>query len=121
MKEFIVKFLTVLGIAQVGSPIQDGQPAYLFSLQNHEGRVVNLYDYKGRWVVIYFYPKADTPGCTIQAKLDKFGLRVIKVQPYKTCTLLLIGTSPTPTFIKVTYRKPVVLISHTTYRCYDFI
>ncbi|MCY0866689.1 MAG: peroxiredoxin [Aquificota bacterium] len=68
MKEFIIKFFTLLGIAQMGSPIQEGQPAYLFSLQNHEGKVVNLSDYKGRWVVIYFYPKADTPGCTTQAK-----------------------------------------------------
>ncbi|MFN3599230.1 MAG: peroxiredoxin [Aquificaceae bacterium] len=68
MKEFIIKLLTLLGIAQAGNPLQEGQPAYLFSLKNHEGKVVNLSDYKGRWVVLYFYPKADTPGCTTQAK-----------------------------------------------------
>lgn len=68
MKDFIIKTLAFFGIAQAGSPIQKAQPAYLFSLQNHEGKVVNLSDYKGRWVVLYFYPKADTPGCTTQAK-----------------------------------------------------
>ncbi|MFN3471756.1 MAG: peroxiredoxin [Aquificaceae bacterium] len=68
MKEFVIKLLAFLGIAQAGAPIQEGQPAYLFSLQNHEGKMVNLSDYRGRWVVLYFYPKADTPGCTTQAK-----------------------------------------------------
>lgn len=68
MKEFLIKILTLLGLAQAGVPIQEGQQAYLFSLQNQEGNVVNLSDYKGRWVVLYFYPKADTPGCTTQAK-----------------------------------------------------
>lgn len=68
MKELFIKILTLLGIAQAGNPVQEGQPAYLFSLKNHEGKLVNLADYKGRWVVLYFYPKADTPGCTAQAK-----------------------------------------------------
>ncbi len=68
MKELLIKILTFFGIAQAGAPLQEGQDAYLFSLQNQEGKVVNLSDYKGKWVVLYFYPKADTPGCTIQAK-----------------------------------------------------
>ncbi|MFN3870447.1 MAG: peroxiredoxin [Aquificaceae bacterium] len=68
MKEFIIKLLALLGIAQAGNPFQEGQTAYLFSLKNHEGNVVKLSDYRGRWVVLYFYPKADTPGCTTQAK-----------------------------------------------------
>ncbi len=68
MKEFIIKVLALLGIAQAGAPLQEGQQAYLFSLKNHEGKTVNLSDYRGRWVVLYFYPKADTPGCTAQAK-----------------------------------------------------
>ncbi|AAC06726.1 peroxiredoxin [Aquifex aeolicus] len=68
MKEFLIKILVLLGLAQPGNAIQEGQPAYLFSLNNHEDKVVNLSDYKGKWVVLYFYPKADTPGCTTQAK-----------------------------------------------------
>lgn len=38
-----------------------------FSLPNENGDVKSLDDYKGKWVVLYFYPKDDTPGCTIQA------------------------------------------------------
>ncbi|MCS7196132.1 MAG: peroxiredoxin [Aquificaceae bacterium] len=68
MKELLIKLLTLLGIAQAGNPIQEGQEAYLFNLRNQEGKMVNLADYKGWWVVLYFYPKADTPGCTTQAK-----------------------------------------------------
>ena len=68
MKELLIKILALFGLAQAGSPLQEGQPAYLFSLKNHEGKTVNLSEYRGRWVVLYFYPKADTPGCTTQAK-----------------------------------------------------
>lgn len=38
-----------------------------FSLQDQNGVRHSLYDYKGRWVVVYFYPKDDTPGCTKEA------------------------------------------------------
>lgn len=68
MKSFIINILTLLGIVQAGTPIKEGEPAYMFSLLNHEGNRVNLSEYRGRWVVLYFYPKADTPGCTAQAK-----------------------------------------------------
>jgi peroxiredoxin Q/BCP len=36
-------------------------------MQDQEGKVHNLADYKGQWVLMYFYPKDDTPGCTKQA------------------------------------------------------
>lgn len=39
-----------------------------FALQNQDGRVVQKSDFAGRWLVVYFYPKDDTPGCTIQGK-----------------------------------------------------
>lgn len=38
-----------------------------FSLKDSEGSVHTLADYKGKWLVLYFYPKDDTPGCTIEA------------------------------------------------------
>jgi peroxiredoxin Q/BCP len=44
-----------------------GQPAPAFTLPNALGRDVALDDYRGRWVVIYFYPADDTPGCVCQA------------------------------------------------------
>ncbi len=39
-----------------------------FSLQNQDGKTVNLEDFAGKWLVLYVYPKDDTPGCTIQGK-----------------------------------------------------
>src|SRR2546423_12822460 len=39
-----------------------------FSLQNQDGKTVSLDDFKGKWLVVYVYPKDDTPGCTIQGK-----------------------------------------------------
>jgi peroxiredoxin Q/BCP len=51
-----------------GDPPSVGQPAPDFKLLNQEGKQVSLADYKGKWIVLYFYPKDFTAGCTIQAK-----------------------------------------------------
>lgn len=40
--------------------------APLFTLPDQEGRDHSLSDYKGKWIVLFFYPKDDTPGCTIE-------------------------------------------------------
>ena len=64
-----------------------GQPAPAFSLPDQNGKAHTLGDYKGRWVVLYFYPKDDTPGCTQEActfrddlhKLTALGAQVIGV------------------------------------------
>lgn len=45
-----------------------GTPAPDFSVQDHEGNSVRLSDFEGQRVLIYFYPKADTPGCTIETQ-----------------------------------------------------
>jgi len=46
---------------------QIGQAAPEFSLPSQEGGQVSLKDFRGQWVVLYFYPKDMTPGCTIEA------------------------------------------------------
>jgi peroxiredoxin Q/BCP len=45
-----------------------GTPFPNFSLANQDGEVVRLNDFTGKWLVVYVYPKDDTPGCTIQGK-----------------------------------------------------
>jgi len=57
--------------------IEIGQNAPLFSLTSDEGVEISLSELKGKYVVLYFYPKDDTPGCTIEAqdfskKYDEF-------------------------------------------------
>ena len=47
--------------------IESGKNAPAFTLMNQNGEKIKLSDYKGQWVVVYFYPKAMTPGCTVQA------------------------------------------------------
>ena len=49
------------------STLQAGDKAPLFELKDQAGEVVKLADLAGQYVLIYFYPKADTPGCTIQS------------------------------------------------------
>jgi peroxiredoxin Q/BCP len=48
-------------------PIEEGKAAPAFTLKNAKGEKVALKDYRGKDVILYFYPKDDTPGCTIQA------------------------------------------------------
>jgi peroxiredoxin Q/BCP len=48
--------------------LQAGNPFPNFSLPNQDGKIVTLKDFAGSWLVVYFYPKDDTPGCTIQGK-----------------------------------------------------
>ncbi len=52
----------------IADPPAAGSPAPEFTLKSNEGKTVNLKDYRGKWVVLYFYPKDFTSGCTIEAK-----------------------------------------------------
>ena len=58
---------TAITSAFAGLP-EVGQPAPEFTLKNQEGKEVSLKDYRGKWVVLYFYPKDFTSGCTIEAR-----------------------------------------------------
>ena len=58
--------------------ISEGKKAPDFKLQNQEGKTISLNEYKGKKVILYFYPKDDTPGCTKEAcnfrdEFPKFG------------------------------------------------
>ncbi len=47
--------------------LNTNQPAPLFTLPNQDNKLISLQEYVGSWVVVYFYPKDDTPGCTTEA------------------------------------------------------
>ena len=75
--------------------LEVGDKAPTFSLSDADGNTVKLGDYKGRKVIVYFYPAASTPGCTKQAcdfrdslaQLNDGGLDVIGISPDKPAKL----------------------------------
>lgn len=71
------------------NPLSVGNQAPAFTLLNQQEKPVSLNDFRGKKVLIYFYPKALTPGCTTQAcglrdsksELDDLGLVVLGISP----------------------------------------
>ncbi len=70
-------------------PVEEGKAAPAFTLEDQNGEKVALKDFKGRNVIVYFYPRDDTPGCTKEAegfrklhkKLEKLDAVVIGISP----------------------------------------
>lgn len=74
------------------SPVPSvGSPAPEFALPSSQGRDISLADYAGKTVVVYFYPRADTPGCTVEA----CGFRDA-IASYGNLTVDVLGVSPDP-------------------------
>ena len=71
--------------------IETGEKAPQFTLPDQDGNEVSLSDFAGKTVVLYFYPKADTPGCTTQA----CGVRD-HLPNYAEAGAVVIGVSPDP-------------------------
>lgn len=64
----IILMISLLGLfSQSQAAIQLGQSAPDFTLVDQHNKQHTLSDYQGQWVVVYFYPKDDTPGCTTEA------------------------------------------------------
>ena len=70
---------------------EQGDKAPNFELPDQDGRAVKLSDFHGRSVVVYFYPKAATPGCTTQA----CGVRDHRAD-YEQANAVVLGISPDP-------------------------
>ncbi|QJR79370.1 thioredoxin-dependent thiol peroxidase [Alteromonas pelagimontana] len=71
--------------------LQAGDNAPTFSLPDQHGDSVSLSDFKGKKVLVYFYPKAMTPGCTVQAQ----NLRDTKAE-LDAKNVVVLGVSPDP-------------------------
>jgi len=71
--------------------LADGDLAPEFTLPDQDGNPLRLSDLRGETVVLYFYPRADTPGCTIQA----CGVRD-RAADYAAARARVIGVSPDP-------------------------
>src|SRR3954447_20565594 len=71
--------------------LDSGTTAPDFTLPNQDGEDVTLSELRGKTVVLYFYPKADTPGCTTQA----CGVRDRR-SDYEQAGAVVLGVSPDP-------------------------
>jgi len=71
------------------TPLAVGSPAPAFTLPDQDGNPVSLQELQGRWVVLYFYPKDDTPGCTTEACDFTAGLK-----DFEALTAVVLGCSP---------------------------
>jgi len=69
--------------------LKAGDKAPAFTLPDQNGEAVNLADFAGKKVLVYFYPKAMTPGCTVQAQ----GLRDVNDE-LKEKNVVVLGISP---------------------------
>ena len=69
--------------------IEVGQTAPDFTLNNQDNHPITLSQFKGKKVLVYFYPRASTPGCTVQAQglrdskecLDEYNVEVLGISP----------------------------------------
>ena len=92
--------------------IEEGKPAPNFELQSDAGDTVSLTDLRGKPVVLYFYPKDDTPGCTTQACgiRDAYG-------EFERAGAVVLGVSPdderSHAKFKEKYELPFTLLADT--------
>jgi peroxiredoxin Q/BCP len=99
-------------------PIAEGQPAPTFSLASDTGETVALEDLRGTPVVLYFYPKDDTPGCTAQA----CGIRDAWGE-FEQAGALVLGVSAddeaSHAKFRAKYDLPVTLLADTDHEVSD--
>ena len=98
--------------------VTEGQPAPEFSLPSDSGETVSLADLRGKPVVLYFYPKDDTPGCTAQACgiRDAWG-------DFEQAGAVVLGVSPdgeaSHQKFKAKYDLPFTLLADTDHAVAD--
>lgn len=101
--------------------VEAGEPAPDFTLTDDSGNEVSLSDYRGKHLILYFYPKAFTPGCTVQACDFRDSHQAFEAAGYE-----IAGVSPDPVEKLAEFRKeydlPFPLLSdedHAVAAAYD--
>ena len=80
--------LTAVVPALAGDALTPGTSAPAFTLPSQDNTPISLSEYKGKWVVLYFYPKDMTPGCTVEAHNFQRDL-----EKYKAANAVVLGVS----------------------------
>lgn len=110
---FVITFVSYIAYqasCRAGELPKTGDRAPDFQLNDAKGQLHRLGDYTGKWLVLYFYPKDDTPGCTKEAchfrddmaQLEKLGAKVVGVS---------VDDSNSHTAFAEKYRLPFTLLS----------
>lgn len=87
-----------------------GNPAPDFSLPDATGQIVQLSHYRGRWVVLYFYPKDDTPGCTAESCAFRDAYEALKERGAEVIGISADSPSSHRNFAQK-HRLPFILLS----------
>jgi peroxiredoxin Q/BCP len=100
---------------RLGAVVEEGKPAPDFALTSDSGETVRLSDLRGKPVVVYFYPKDDTPGCTAQAR----GIRD-NYEAFGDRGAVVLGISPDDETSHVTFKQkyglPFTLLADPDHR-----
>lgn len=98
--------------------VEEGKPAPTFALPSDTGETVALESFRGRPVVLYFYPRDDTPGCTAQA----LGIRDVW-REFEAKGAVVLGVSPDSPSHHVAFREkyglPFTLLSDEAHEVAD--
>ena len=108
-------------MANYVTSLKKGDEAPDFSGKNQDGKLISLKDFKGKKLVIYFYPKDDTPGCTAQACNIRDNYAVLKKNGYAIIGISADDEKKHKKFIEK-YNLPFQLIADidkTIIRSYD--
>ena len=96
--------------ALAGPPPTVGTAAPAFKLLDQDGKAHQLADYRGKWVVLYFYPKDGTPGCTTQACTFRDNIFAFRRMGVTVLGVSVDDTSSHAEFAK-THRLPFTLLA----------
>ncbi len=107
----------------VTARLAPGDPAPAFTLPDADGAPVSLADYRGRRLVLYFYPAASTPGCTTQAcdftaslpDFDEAGYAVVGISPDPPAKLARFRDAESLTFPLLSDPERTVLTAYGAY------
>jgi peroxiredoxin Q/BCP len=105
--------LFVARAARAGELPEVGKPAPDFNLPDQNGKLRTLKDFRGKWLVLYFYPKDDTPGCTQEACAFRDDLHQIVELGAQVVGVSVDDTSSHAEFAKK-YNLPFPLLADKT-------
>jgi len=110
----LLTLLALLGTTPLyaADPPSIGSAAPEFSLPDQNGKTVRLADWRGRWVVLYFYPKDDTPGCTEEACSFRDGVAALTALGAQVIGISVDNSDSHAAFAKK-YHLPFPLLADT--------